>query len=316
MGDSESETSTTLKLPRFYGKRNEDYGLWRMRLRAACRVKGVWSAVDSSSSSETTEQNSETTKQPSASDQPSSSSDQPSPSSSKKCNVEKREKASAIIISALGDTPLRVVMEAEDDPARMMKLLDARYASSRTVSRISVQTQLFRMNYSGQNMSTYVDQFTSLFSQLERMGKDAAIPESHKAPMLLASIDPNCTLESTAAALRTKEVTELTWDYVATTLIDEYNARLVSSNPVNTNSAKSKKKKKKSKISTSMSASSHQDEHDDSTDSEIEKTVQAFSAALKSSMSSNTSETSKCEFCGKKGHTEDRCFFESGESQQ
>lgn len=301
MGDSESETSTTLKLPRFYGKRNEDYGLWRMRLRAACRVKGVWRAVESGSSSETAEQNSESLEQPSTSDQQASS--------SMKCDVEKSEKASAIIISALGDAPLRVVMEAEDDPARMMKLLDARYASSRTVSRIAVQTQLFRMNYTGQNMSTYIDQFTSLFSQLERMGKDAAIPESHKAPMLLASIDPNCTLESTAAALRTKEASELTWDYVATTLIDEYNARLVSSDTINTSSAKSKKKKRKSKITSSMSASTQQDDHDDSTDSEIEKTVQAFSAALKSSMSHKTSDTSKCEFCGRKGHTEDRCFL-------
>ena len=92
-----------------------------------------------------------------------------------------------------------------------------------------MQTQLFRMSYTGQNMATYVDQFTSLFSQLERMGEDAAIPESHKAPMLLASIDPSCALESTAAALRTKDIDDLKWDYVATTLIDEYNARQTSS---------------------------------------------------------------------------------------
>lgn len=57
------------------------------------------------------------------------------------------------------------------------------------------------------------------------MGKDWAIPESHKAAMLLASIDPKCTLESTAAALRTKDIDELTWDYVATTLIDENKAK-------------------------------------------------------------------------------------------
>ena len=109
----------------------------------------MWSAVDSSSLSETTEQNWKTSKQLSESDQP---------SSSKKCNVEKREKAPAIINSALGDTPLLEVMEAENDPARTMKHLDARYAYSRTVSRISVQTQLFPMNYTGQNMSTFVDQ--------------------------------------------------------------------------------------------------------------------------------------------------------------
>ena len=86
------------------------------------------------------------------------------------------EKASGIIISALGDSPLRVVLEADDDPKRMLKLLDARYASNRTVSRIAVQTQLFRMRYTDQTMSTYADKYTSLFSQLEQMGKGAAIP--------------------------------------------------------------------------------------------------------------------------------------------
>lgn len=74
----------------------------------------------------------------------------------------------------------------------MIKLLDAKYASSRTASRIAAQTQLFRVAYSCQNMPKYIHQYASVFNQLERMGKDAAIPESHKAPMLLASIDPEC----------------------------------------------------------------------------------------------------------------------------
>lgn len=43
--------------------------------------------------------------------------------------------------------------------------------------------------------------------------------------MLLASMDPSCPLETTAATLRTKETAELTWDYAATTLIDEYNPK-------------------------------------------------------------------------------------------
>lgn len=36
------------------------------------------------------------------------------------------------------------------------------------------------------------------------MGKDAAIPEFHKASLLLASVGLNFSLEFTAAALRTK----------------------------------------------------------------------------------------------------------------
>lgn len=112
----------------------------------------------------------------------------------------------------------------DDDPGRMLQLLDARYPSNRTVSRIAVQTQLFRMSYNGQNTSEHEDQFSSLFSQLDGMGKDAALPEFYKAPPLMAFIDPNCSLESTAAALKTKEILELTWEYVAITLIGEYNA--------------------------------------------------------------------------------------------
>ena len=154
-----------------------------------------------------------------------------------------------IIISALGDAPLRVVMDVDDDPGKMFGLLDARYASNHTVSKIAVQTQLFLMSYSEQDMTTYVDQYTSLFSQLERMGKDVAIPESRKAPMLLASIDPNSFLESTAAALR-KESSEPTWEYVATTLIDEYSAER-SSGALGSSSlrvrCKSKDRRKKSK---------------------------------------------------------------------
>ena len=43
--NAEFETSSGMKLPRFHGNRGEDYGLWRHRLRAACRVKGVWAPV-------------------------------------------------------------------------------------------------------------------------------------------------------------------------------------------------------------------------------------------------------------------------------
>lgn len=134
-------------------------------------------------------------------------SQQPSSSvtaSEKEKHLEKLEKASAIIISALRDSPVFVVMEADDVPSKMLRLLDARYASSRTVSFIAVQTPLFRMSYQSQNMSLYIDQFKSLFLQLKRMSKDAATPETHKAPMLLASIDLNCSLETTAAPLRLK----------------------------------------------------------------------------------------------------------------
>lgn len=61
------------------------------------------------------------------------------------------------------------------------------------------------MTYNGENTLSYIDQYNSLFSQLERMDKDAAISERHRAPMFFASINSKFSLESTAAALRTKK---------------------------------------------------------------------------------------------------------------
>lgn len=40
-------------------------------------------------------------------------------------------------------------------------------------------------------MSKYVDEYSSLFSQLEIIGKEISIPEIHKSLMFLASIDPS-----------------------------------------------------------------------------------------------------------------------------
>ena len=164
MSDTESELggSTGVKIPRFHGRRGEDYALWRHRLRAMCRINGVWNVVNTGMG-------------PSASTQSTNDADPSVSAEVSRINARvlaKREKVSGIIISALGDAPLRVVIDIDDDPARMMQLLDARYASNRTVSRIAIQTQLYGMSYSGQNMSTYIDQYTSLFSQLEPMGKE------------------------------------------------------------------------------------------------------------------------------------------------
>lgn len=63
------------------------------------------------------------------------------------------------------------------------------------------------------------------FTNIERMGKDIANLKSRRAPMLLASIDPSCFMECTAALLGTKAPIEPMREYVFTTLLDEFNAR-------------------------------------------------------------------------------------------
>lgn len=96
--DGESGGSSGIKIPRFHGHRYEDYGLWRLSLRAACRVKGVWGMVEEKSESASST---------------STAADIEMKSSRR---LEKIEKASGIIISFLGDAPLRVVLDSDDDP--------------------------------------------------------------------------------------------------------------------------------------------------------------------------------------------------------
>lgn len=291
MTDSETDSSLSLKVPRFHGRRSDDYTLWRMRLRAACRVKGVWDAVENSTdcSSDTSSQTTHGTQL-----------------------KLKQEKASGIIISALGDAPLRVIIDADDNPSQMLKLLDARYASNRTVTRIAVQTQLFRMSYNGQNMTEYIDHYSSLFAQLDRMGNDAAIPESHKPTMLLASINPKCSLESTAAALRTKDAKELTWEYVTTTLIDEYNARTLPkfNEPHKSRSGRVYKQSSRSASLNSNVLPGRVTYRSDA-ESEEDENLNALTVTNKSfkSFRGGSQDKIMCDFCEKSGHVESKCFL-------
>ena len=104
--DVDTRTASGVKIPRFHGRRGDDYTLWRHRLRAACRIKNVWSVVNVLNS---------TTSSASGTIEPSTPTVVSPPGS-----AAKREMACGIIISALGDAPLRVVMDVDDDPSRML----------------------------------------------------------------------------------------------------------------------------------------------------------------------------------------------------
>lgn len=201
--DADFHSSSVLKIFLFHGRRGEDYGLLWTRLRTAFRVKCVWNFVKYVSN----------TLASSRTDRTITSQDV----SVSRCN-SKFERDSGMNVSALGDVLLREFMEAADQPDNMLQLLDGRHGPNCTVSRIYVHTELFRISYTRNNCSSYKDQWSSWFSQLERMAKGAAIPESHKTPMLFvgnvitwlcrevetevakASIDPYSFLESTVAA--------------------------------------------------------------------------------------------------------------------
>ena len=166
----------TYKIQRFHGRQSDDYTTWRMRAELALKGKGYWDQLQS-----------------------------------RDCKPEIKNKAAALLGNALGDQPFRVCSSALDNPMEMLDLLDARYASTRATSIVSVLTTLFTKRYSGKyNMEKYVDEFESLFNHLERTGEDNTIRENHKAVLLMASMGNDSPLESTLAALRIQDNDKLT----------------------------------------------------------------------------------------------------------
>lgn len=112
--------------------------LWRHRVCATCHCKGFLNLVNQSEYNLATDG----TTQDIRIDDVEIGATSARPKA--KCEI-----ACKIIICYLGDALFRMVMNVVDDPARMLQLFEGRDASKRTVSKISIQTQLFRMKNSG-----------------------------------------------------------------------------------------------------------------------------------------------------------------------
>lgn len=243
------------KLSRFNGKESDDYNLWRIRAETALRGKKIWNKLHDEG-----------------------------------CSQDIRDEAASILVTALGDSAFRVCSSKVRDPLGMLDLLDKRYASCRAASRISVLTTLFSKKYlNGQDMARFVDEFEALFAQLEKMGSDTVIPESFKAPLLLASLGTNSSLESTIAALRLRDVKELRWESVTADLIQEYKRNKASSKQSKQDGGNSKRKMDGRQDKTGEKGRAH---------------------ALKAGKSDD-----ECEFCGKPGHVSEKCFVNPDSSE-
>lgn len=180
-------TEETTRIQKFGGRQSDDYPLWRLRFEIALKRKGHWNQLQS-----------------------------------KDCDQDVRDKASAIMVAALGDTAFRICSNKAGDPMAMLSLLEKLFASKRTATRISVLTSLFAKRFHGQtrdDMATHINEFEMLFSQLQCMGDESKIPKSFKAPLLLASMGKSSPLESTVAALRTRDSDQLSWEAVSADLI-------------------------------------------------------------------------------------------------
>lgn len=193
------------EIPPFHGERNEDSVLLRIPLRALCHAKGVW---------EVGEHRNETYWHVLV---------QLSPPTWLNLLSVLSEKYSGVIVVPFGNILLQVVIEALNFPNKRFQRLGSNYAY--VCSRISVQTELFWMEYNYQNIDDDIEQYTSLFVPLDRMEKEWVVLGFDKAPTLLASVSPKCNLKATVAALRTKEPSELASAYVAITYVEDICAK-------------------------------------------------------------------------------------------
>jgi hypothetical protein len=134
------------------------------------------------------------------------------------------ECASPLIVSALGDdAPLRTVADAAGDPTKILCLLDARFASSRVMSRISSQTALYRKTYNNGDMFVFVDELASLLPSW--CARDSML-------LFQSRTRRRCCLRQSRGVAagddcrRTanKDISELTWASASTILIDEHSA--------------------------------------------------------------------------------------------
>lgn len=84
------------------------------------------------------------------------------------------------------------------------------------------------MTQSGQKMPAYIGLFVAIFPRLASSDKDAAALEPNKTSMTFAYIDLGCFSKSSIAKPLPKNVSELNWNYILTTLLDKYSTEKIS----------------------------------------------------------------------------------------
>ena len=125
-----------------------------------------------------------------------------------------------LLVNALGDTPLRVVMqESTDDPRQMWRKLESRYASTTETAHLTVSSNLANKKLQpGGNIITFMGELESLYDRLESMGETTS--DRMKIAKLLNSLPDE--YDSLSAALRTQTETSRTWNDVQDLFQEEY----------------------------------------------------------------------------------------------
>lgn len=167
-----------------------DYGLWKIRVEAACSSKGVSDALQKSK---------------------------------ERTNVsdDHKKTASGIIVAALSDPALRVVRSVIGNPVDMLEKLDARYDSRSTATKISKISELVSVRYTNvkHDITKHIDRMAALQEQLKSM--EAIMDDAVQVGILIASIDV-LELTPVTAAIKTLAEKDITWETVTERLIEEW----------------------------------------------------------------------------------------------
>lgn len=184
------ENSTILsedgaEIQRLNGRHNDYYHQWRLRCKIALNSKSYWTKLQAND-----------------------------------CDQDTKDKSLAMMVAALGDSALRVCSAMIGEPIKMSDLPDKRFASNRMATPILVLKSMYSKKFVPRyEMPKFVHEFEFLLAQLEGMRSETAIPEAHKAPLLLGSIGNDSVSKSTIVALRTKNTDQSSWKAVTADLI-------------------------------------------------------------------------------------------------
>ena len=184
------------RMAKFNGSPGEDFELWSLRLRAVLESKDLGTVVYE--------------------DKGAPPAHQGAALAAYEINLRR---ARAIIVTSLGDKPLRAIQSCEK-PSEMFTKLNKRYAASTTASKIAVMTSLINKRYEeGKDMGEYLSEMESLFNKLSVM--KSPLDSDMQVAILLVSISSIDFLAGTISAIKTMESERATWEYVSARLIEE-----------------------------------------------------------------------------------------------
>lgn len=193
----EESKEDKLMVSRFNGTPTESFHLWKLRVEAVLESGSCFSVV------------SETEKRPPGG----------SDAFYRQNQFDRRcKKAAAIIVTALGDKPLRAVQKHWKNPSEMWKKLCATYGSITTSNKLSLLIEAFsKRKSSKESMVDHIEELETGFIELDSVG--LPLNKLMKVAILLSSIKEEKGYTAVIATFRTMEENDMSWDTVTTRLL-------------------------------------------------------------------------------------------------